>query len=103
MSPDVTNYPSTAHWRYEMDTNPYWADKPTAKASISLLLDEIDDLRAALAKVIPTDANRQKVAVCEALLAINADGREHPIIPPTAIDWIGDHIVSALQASGVGQ
>lgn len=99
----TTNYPSTAHWRYDLETNPYWADKPTARASVSLLLDEIDDLRAALAKVPPAAPDRQKVAVCEALLAVNADGREHPIIPPTAIDWIGNAIVAALQASGVEQ
>lgn len=96
----MTDWPSTAHWRYELETNPYWADKPTARASISLLLGEVDELRASLAKVPPTDPNRQKSAVCEALLAINAGDREqgeHPIIPPTAIDWIGDAIVEALQ------
>jgi hypothetical protein len=96
----VTDWPTTAHWRYELETNPYWADKPTARASVSLLLGEIDELRAALAEVLPADPSRQKVAVCEALLAINAGDREQgqpPIIPPTAIDWIGNAIVEALQ------
>jgi hypothetical protein len=45
-----------------------------------------------------------KVAVCEAMIAINNEidpvSREKwgPIIPPTSIDWIGNHIVSAVVA-----
>lgn len=40
-----------------------------------------------------------KVAVCEALLAINAEDPEHPFIPPTAIDWLGNDIVAYLIAA----
>jgi hypothetical protein len=48
--------------------------------------------------------NRQKAVVCEALIAINEQYPDAaPIIPPTAIDWIGNAIVSALQASEVEQ
>lgn len=46
-------------------------------------------------KVVLT-ANRAKVAVCEALITINAEDPRYPFIPPTAIDWIGDAIVRAL-------
>lgn len=53
--------------------------------------------------------DEMKVAVCEYLLQVNRDdqgpGRERwgPIIPPTAIDWLGDGIVSAILALGGGE
>lgn len=53
------------------------------------------------------NADAAKVAVCECLIAINADvdpvSREKwgPIVPPTAIDWIGNRLVSALADAGL--
>ena len=41
------------------------------------------------------DPSALKVAVCDALDNIN-DGYENPMIPPTAIDWIGDALVGAI-------
>ncbi len=45
-----------------------------------------------------------KVAVCEYLLEVNRgfvaeSGR--PLVPPTAINWIGDGIVNAIVAAQV--
>jgi hypothetical protein len=38
-----------------------------------------------------------KVALCEAMIRFNAEGDPYPpIIPPTAIDWIGDALVAAV-------
>lgn len=72
----------------------------------SLELHRAIDVTAALGihaktmlRAVDAKADQQKVAVCEALLAINAADQEHPIIPPTAIDWIGNAVVSALQAA----
>lgn len=36
-----------------------------------------------------------KVAVCEYLLGLNED-QDHPFVPPTAINWMGDGIVDAI-------
>lgn len=41
-----------------------------------------------------------KVAVCEYLLSVNERDPEYPFIPPTAINWLGDGIVSAVLAAG---
>ena len=44
-----------------------------------------------------------KIAVCECLIAINDDldpvsrDKWGPIIPPTAINWIGDRLVQAIR------
>ena len=47
-----------------------------------------------------TDPNEVKVAVCEYLLAVNRDFQKppgrHPLIPPTAINWLGDGITRAV-------
>jgi len=43
----------------------------------------------------PLDA--MKVAVCEYLLRINVE-HDGPFIPPTAINWLGDGIVDAIEA-----
>jgi hypothetical protein len=51
-----------------------------------------------LAKSQPTPSEL-KVKVCDALININ-DGYEQPMIPPTAIDWIGDAIVGAILDTG---
>lgn len=53
---------------------------------------ERDVRNGALVKLLDyhRDPSRLKVAVCGALIAINGDD---PIVPPTAIDWIGDEIV----------
>lgn len=40
-------------------------------------------------------ADAIKVAVCEYLLAVNRE-HEGPFIPPTAIDWLGNGITSAV-------
>ena len=40
-------------------------------------------------------SNNLKIAVCEYLLEVNKD-TEVPLIPPTAIDWLGDGIVKAI-------
>lgn len=43
-----------------------------------------------------------KVAVCEYLLERNREyvtGSGHPLIPPTAIDWLGDGITTAAFAA----
>jgi hypothetical protein len=40
-----------------------------------------------------------KVAVCEYLLSMNAVDPTNPIIPPTAIDWLGDGIIDAILAA----
>ena len=40
-------------------------------------------------------ASALKVAVCEYLLSVNRS-HEGPFIPPTAIDWLGNGIVSAI-------
>lgn len=40
-------------------------------------------------------ADDMKVAVCEYLLTLNR-GEDRPFIPPTAINWIGDGIVTAI-------
>ncbi len=53
--------------------------------------DEIERLRAELAKA--QDPTRLKIAVCEAIIRLNGDD---PIVPPTAINWIGDAIVNAV-------
>lgn len=52
-----------------------------------------------------SEANALKVAICDCLIKIN-DGLDPvnrnkwgPIIPPTAIDWIGDALVAAVLAS----
>jgi hypothetical protein len=44
---------------------------------------------------VTANADDIKVAVCECLLTINRR-YETPFIPPTAINWIGDEIVSAV-------
>jgi hypothetical protein len=52
--------------------------------------------------VIVLDADAAKVAVCEYLLQVNRDhdtGDGHAFIPPTAIDWLGNGIVSAILAA----
>lgn len=44
-------------------------------------------------------ADRLKVAVCEYLLSVNRDFERdggRPFIAPTAINWLGDGIVSAV-------
>jgi hypothetical protein len=46
----------------------------------------------------PGAANAIKVAVCEYLLKVNRD-HGGPFIPPTAIDWLGDGIVDAIEAA----
>ena len=47
-----------------------------------------------------TTSNDIKTAVCEYLLSLNKDEKgfplEHPFIPPTAINWIGDGLVKAV-------
>lgn len=46
--------------------------------------------------------NDLKVAICECLIRINdevdpvTNEKWGPIVPPTAIDWIGDALVAAL-------
>ncbi len=43
------------------------------------------------------DRDVLKVVLCDAMLAINAEGTPYPpIIPPTAIDWIGDRLVAEV-------
>lgn len=52
-----------------------------------------------------SEANALKVAICDCLIKINEGldpvnrDRWGPIIPPTAIDWIGDALVAAVLAS----
>jgi hypothetical protein len=43
-----------------------------------------------------------KVAVCEYLLQVNRD-MDGPFIPPTAIDWLGNGIVKAIEAALPGK
>lgn len=45
-----------------------------------------------------TNPDDLKVAVCEYLLSVNERDPEHPFIPPTAIDWLGNGIVDAVLA-----
>lgn len=40
--------------------------------------------------------SERKVALCEYMLGVNARDEEHPFIPPTAIDWLGNGMVTAL-------
>lgn len=53
--------------------------------------------------VIVLDPNAAKVAVCEYLLQVNRDhdpdNKGYAFIPPTAIDWLGNGIVSAILAT----
>jgi hypothetical protein len=49
----------------------------------------------------PRYADALKVAVCEYLLGVNRDFERDggsPLIAPTAINWLGDGIVSAVLA-----
>jgi len=55
---------------------------------------EVYDHLLGLVESQPTPS-QMKVTICDALDNIN-DGYEHPMIPPTAIGWIGDAIVKAI-------
>jgi hypothetical protein len=48
------------------------------------------------ASPLAESADKLKVAVCEYLLSVNESDPDHPFIPPTSIDWLGDGIVSAV-------
>lgn len=37
---------SVAEWRHDLIDNPYWADKPTAVASMTTVLDELEALQS---------------------------------------------------------
>jgi len=83
---------------------PLWTEPMLDK--VARLQAKIDawadaDERASTPKVTPLpSASDCKVAVCEYLLAVNADFPDWPpLIPPTAIDWLGDGIVAALIAA----
>jgi hypothetical protein len=62
------------------------------------------DALAGTAPPRPTAAaDAMKVAVCEYLLQVNRHFAPGPFIPPTAINWLGDGIVSAIEASQTGR
>lgn len=62
---------------------------------------EIDQRRAVT--MLSIDRDVLKVVMCDCLMAINAEAPEYPpIIPPTAIDWIGDRLVGAVLAKANG-
>jgi hypothetical protein len=43
---------STAEWRADLATNRYWSDKPTAVASMLMLLEHVEEAEALLGEVI---------------------------------------------------
>lgn len=58
---------------------------------------EFDAIAEQQEREMPTGPDAIKVAVCEYLLKVNQD-MDGPFIPPTAIDWLGDGIVTAVLA-----
>lgn len=57
--------------------------------------DKLDKLAETAPSRPAPEADALKIAVCQYLLRVN-DEHEGPFIPPTAIDWLGNGIVSAV-------
>lgn len=74
-------------------------------ADLGIDLDmERDELVRRLKIADAFDRDVLKVVLCDCMLAINADAPQYPpIIPPTAIDWIGDRLVAAVLARMEGE
>lgn len=55
-----------------------------------------------MAKIEQGQKDRMKVAVCDYLLRVNSEfvaESGHPLVAPTAINWLGDGIVTAAVES----
>lgn len=60
---------------------------------------ELDELAKKAPPRPQPQGSDMKIAVCEYLLQVNRD-HDGPFIPPTAIDWLGNGIVTAIQQLG---
>jgi hypothetical protein len=90
----VANIPTK--WNADGTVQDYLLDRHDAELVVEALHQ--NDLAIVDVEVL-------KVVICDCLIAINDDldpvnrDKWGPIIPPTAIDWIGDALVRALAGS----
>lgn len=85
-----------------------WDHSPnTLYLTANLSVSEVEKYKsAARAAIDAVDASRDdgesiaatlKVLICDCLIDINNEGEPgHPIIPPTAIDWVANRIIEAI-------